>query len=417
MTAKNVAGTVEKESSTTSEILGVGPTNTELPKVSGTTTAGQSLTATSGKWSGTEPILYEYEWLRCNTGGAECSRAAAASALGASYTLQPADVGHTMRARVIAKNLAGTGEAESAATATVAGVAPKSTVAPLVLGLDIVGQELSSSEGTWEGTAPISYSYRWQRCSKAGGECADISGAKSAKYKLVNEDAGHTVRSVVTASNVAGSTEKESAASGEVTGQVPSNTELPKVTGEAKEGQTLTATSGKWSGTEPILYEYEWLRCNSEGKACTQAAAKSALGASYAAKAEDVGKTLIAKVYAKNLAGTGEAESTATAPVAGVAPKNTIAPLTVPTVTTTSGSTVAVTEGTWEGTKPIAYEVEWKLCSSATFCKVESKGEYATHKEFKVPAASGGKKLKVNVIATNTAGKGEKEALELSILI
>ncbi|RDJ94012.1 hypothetical protein B4Q13_17805, partial [Lacticaseibacillus rhamnosus] len=100
---------------------------------------------------------------------------------------------------------------------------------------------------------------------------------ESASFKIPDGDAGHTLRVVVTATNVAGSAEKESATTSEVIGNGPSDSEAPKITGEAKEGQLLTASSGKWSGTEPITYEYEWLRCNTGGAECKQAQAASVL--------------------------------------------------------------------------------------------------------------------------------------------
>jgi len=412
VSASNVAGSTEKESAVTGEVAGVAPKNTEAPTVSGTATAGQILTASSGKWTGTEPIAYEYEWLRCNTSGTECAQAAGASIL-PTYTVAGADVGHKLRAKVIAKNIAGSASAESAATASVGGVKPSNTLAPAVLGLAITGQTLSATEGTWTGTEPISYAFRWQLCSKAGTECADISGATKSTFTIPDGDAAHTLRVVVMASNVAGSTEKESAVTGEVTGVAPKDAEAPKVTGEAKEGVLLTASSGKWTGTEPITYEYEWLRCNAEGKSCVQAAGASIL-ATYTAVAADVGHTLITKVTASNIAGKVAAESAPTAPVKGIVPTNTVLPVTVPLGTTTSGSTVTATEGTWTGAPTITYEWEWKLCTTATSCKVEQKG---ASNSFKVPASSGGKKLRVNVIATNPAGKAEKEALELSILL
>jgi hypothetical protein len=224
-------------------------------------------------------------------------------------------------------------------------------------------------------------------------------------------DAGHTLRVVVTAKNVAGSTEKESATTGEVLGVAPKNTEAPAVSGEAKEGQLLTASSGKWSGTEPITFEYEWLRCNTAGEACVQAAGKSIL-ATYSAVAADVGKTLRAKVYAKNIAGTGEKESAATATVKGVVPANTVLPAIVGVLK--SEETVEGTEGTWTGTLPITYEYEWKICTAPTTCKVEQTG---SNKKFKIPASSATKKLRLKVIATNAAGSGEKEALEVLIAL
>src|SRR6202007_2811261 len=97
------------------------PKTPEGPGISGTATAGQILTASSGKWSGTEPIAFEYEWLRCNTGGAECTTASGASLL-PTYLAAAADVGKTLRVKVIAKNIAGTASAESEKTATVKGV-------------------------------------------------------------------------------------------------------------------------------------------------------------------------------------------------------------------------------------------------------------------------------------------------------
>src|SRR5256885_735892 len=44
-------------------------------------------------------------------------------------------------------------------------------------------------------------------------------------------------------------------------GNPPVNTSLPTVTGTAQVGQTLTASPGSWSGTQPISYAYQWRRC------------------------------------------------------------------------------------------------------------------------------------------------------------
>ena len=396
VTATNVAGSVEKTSATTGELLGVGPKDTELPTVSGTATAGQTLTASSGKWTGTEPILYEYEWLRCNTAGSECTTASAASLL-ATYTVAAADVGHKLRAKVIAKNIAGTGTAESAATGEVAGVLPKNVIAPLVLGLDITGQTLTATEGTWTGTEPISYSFQWELCNSAGASCGAISGATKSTFVIPDGDAAHTLRVDVTATNVAGSVEKTSATTGELLGVGPKDTELPTVSGTATAGQTLTASSGKWTGTEPILYEYEWLRCNTAGSECTTASAASLL-ATYTVAAADVGHKLRAKVIAKNIAGTGTAESAATGEVAGVLPKNVIAPLIVGAPV--SGTPSTATEGTWTGTEPITYSFQWFHCTGESCTEIGG----ATKNTYTPTVGEVGKSLKVKVTAKNVAG-------------
>jgi hypothetical protein len=209
--ATNVVTSVEKVSAVTGEVLGVAPKNTELPTVSGTPTAGQTLTAASGKWSGTEPIVYEYEWLRCNSAGSECTTDSAASLL-AAYTVVPADVGHRLRVKVIAKNLVGSGTAESAATAEVAGVAPKNVVLPLIVGAPVSGTPSAASEGTWTGTEPITYSFQWLHCNGKGEACTEISGATKNTYTPAAGEVGKALKVKVTAKNVAGSVAVESAA-------------------------------------------------------------------------------------------------------------------------------------------------------------------------------------------------------------
>ena len=111
-------------------------------------------------------------------------------------------------------------QATSAATGVVTSAAPVNTSVPVVSGVAQVGQTLSASTGSWSGTSPISYAYRWQRCSPG---CVDISGATASSYAAVAADVGATLRAVVTASNSAGSSEAASAqtaaviAAGEVT--------------------------------------------------------------------------------------------------------------------------------------------------------------------------------------------------------
>jgi hypothetical protein len=79
-------------------------------------------------------------------------------------------------------------------------IAPSNTVAPVISGTAVVGQVLSSTTGTWSGTAPITYSYQWKRG-------ATNIGTNSSTYTLVQADAGNTsnITCVVTATNSAGS--------------------------------------------------------------------------------------------------------------------------------------------------------------------------------------------------------------------
>src|SRR3954454_14538837 len=41
----------------------------------------------------------------------------------------------------------------------------------------------------------------------------------------------------------------------------PASTAPPAITGTPAQGQTLTASTGSWSGTQPLTYTYQWRRC------------------------------------------------------------------------------------------------------------------------------------------------------------
>jgi hypothetical protein len=90
------------------------PVNTGLPTVSGTATHGNSLNATTGTWTNS-PSSYSYQWQRCSTsavtdnnstnvGGSVQVCTDIPGATSANYTLQNADIGDVVQARVTATN-------------------------------------------------------------------------------------------------------------------------------------------------------------------------------------------------------------------------------------------------------------------------------------------------------------------------
>lgn len=104
------------------------PVNTAAPTISDTTPeSGQTLTANNGTWTGDQPIVFTYQWLRCNAGGQNCVQIPGATTQ--TYTVQSADVDNTLRVRVTGTNSSGASSAESAATSKVtAGVPPTGPV-------------------------------------------------------------------------------------------------------------------------------------------------------------------------------------------------------------------------------------------------------------------------------------------------
>ncbi len=67
---------------------------------------------------------------------------------------------------------------------------------------------------------------------------------------------------------------------------------------EFREGQTLTASEGKWSGAEPMSFTYQWQRCSLQG-ACVNVG-QSTSSSTYVVSQADVGSTLRVIVTAAN---------------------------------------------------------------------------------------------------------------------
>src|SRR5262245_35129185 len=158
------------------------------PSISGTPIVGNTLKGNRGQWNGTAPISYAPQWVRCDENGAGCNPISGATK--ADYKLISADLGATIRFRVTASNSDGSKTADSNETGAVgtANGQPVSTKPPVVSGFAEVGVNLHTTTGTWVGDKPMTFSYQWQRCDKAGNACSAISGAKSDNYTVAKAD-------------------------------------------------------------------------------------------------------------------------------------------------------------------------------------------------------------------------------------
>ena len=202
----------------------VAPTNTAEPRISGRAEQGRTLTASRGTWTGTAPISYAYQWVRCSVDGGRPDGGDCAIVSGATdrdHRLTSADVGFRMRVRVTASNTDGSRTAASNPTGVVVGP-PVNTAAPFPRGSMVVGQVVTADPGTWTGRLPISFAYRWLRCNSAGGECASIEGGGSRSYRVSPGDVGRKLRFNVTARNALGSTTVISTESAVVSEPLPS---------------------------------------------------------------------------------------------------------------------------------------------------------------------------------------------------
>ncbi len=201
-------------------------------------------------------------------------------------------------------------------------VAPQNAGEPSVTGTTRVGQVLRTTRGTWTGTAPITYAFRWYRCDGQGApdasDCERISNAAANSYTLRQADAGFRIRSQVVASNADGSAKATSNPTNVVTSPRPTNTKEPSISGTAKVGSTLQANRGEWAGEQPITYSYVWLRCNAQGDNCSEI--QGANDTAYEVRDADTGRTIRVRVSARNDRGTTSAISNQTGVVGGGTP-------------------------------------------------------------------------------------------------
>jgi hypothetical protein len=117
VTAANADGSGTATSNPTEVITSARPTNTTEPTISGSPVVGNRLAANRGTWVGEQPITYSFRWLRCNTGGENCSEIG--NATDNEYVVVANDVGRTLRVRVTARNDEGARSALSNPTAVV----------------------------------------------------------------------------------------------------------------------------------------------------------------------------------------------------------------------------------------------------------------------------------------------------------
>ncbi len=394
VTASNSAGSASATASQTAVVSGLPPANTTLPAISGTTTQGQTVSASNGSWSNS-PTSYAYRWRRCNASGANCADISSATAN--AYTLVFADAASTIRVVVTATNTYGDSSATSSQTAVATGLPPVDTLLPAISGIKGQGQTLSASNGSWT-NSPTSFAYQWRRCDNSGASCADIATATANTYLLVLADVGSTIRVVVTATNTYGDSSPATSSQTVVVGVAPANTALPTISGTTTQGQTLTAANGSWDNV-PTSFTYQWRRCNGSGANCTNIS--SATSSTYVLVLADVTSTIRVVVTASNTSGSSSpATSSQTAVVAGLPPANTA----LPTISgaTTVGLTLTASNGSWANTPPTSYAYQWRRCDSAG----ANCGDIAsaTSSTYVLVSGDAGSTIRVVVTATNPYG-------------
>lgn len=173
-----VAGTnTQGNASGTSGAVAIGaaaPVNTVAPAISGSTSLGATLTATTGTWTGHPAPTYAYQWRRngTNISGATAS----------TYAIAVADSAATITCQVTATNAGGSAAQVSNGITAQTFTVPTITGAPSISGTATVGSTLTASAASVSGNPSPTRTWKWLR------DGVDIAGATASTYLLVTAD-------------------------------------------------------------------------------------------------------------------------------------------------------------------------------------------------------------------------------------
>ena len=361
---------------------GNSPANVAPPKIepSSGATIGQTLTCSTGTWSGEPRPTYTYEWLQEGVAVGEPS---------SSYLVTSSNAGHTLQCRVTATNTEGHASAPSN-TVKVKGTAPslESSSSVRVLGGSAtaeLGEKLTCSHGKWSGAPTPTFSYVWLRT--LGSKTTAVAGAAAETYVVQEADEGGSLSCEVTASNLEGKASAKSTDSVPVGESAPEARTPPEIAGSAVVGAKLTCAPGEWRpNTAALEFKYGWLR---DGIVVAEKTN------TYTVAQADQAHTLTCEVIATNGAKKPRAAVSAGLYIPGTAPKDEQRP----TITGTAavGHELSCSPGAWSGTPTPGFTYQWLLEGEAI--------KNATGSSYTVPEGDQLKSLACEVTAKNSEGK------------
>jgi hypothetical protein len=395
--ASETGGAVAEFSPVTQPIAAEGaPTPLQAPELSGTTLVGSTLSATSpGAWTSSGPLSYGYQWQRCDEQGEECTTISGATA--SSYTPTQADAGAAVRVLVSATDASGSSSAVSPPL-IVSDSALSRVSGPSISGADQLGRALSAEPGIWTGSGAIAFGYAWRQCDADREGCQSISGAGGPIYSPRSGDAGHAIEVEVTATDGSDAATAFSMPTPPISAEAttPEDTAAPSIEGNLTVGQTLSATAGAWSGSEPLSFAYQWQRCSAGTEECVDIEGASA--ATYTLSEADAGSAVRVSVAASNSAGSASAVSSESEAVGLPGPPvDTQEPAI--TGAAREGEGLLAETGNWSGSRPLSFSYGWERCNSAGEACSEIAG--ATDQTYTAGSSDVGARLRVRVTAVN----------------
>lgn len=399
VTAVNDFGSTTRFTQSTVSVL-QEPAVISPPALSGNFLPQYTITSTRGTWEGEGAISFAQQWWVCTSEVPEargtvppgCTQIPTAT--GVSYIPTTSQIGKfvTMEERatnvtgdyvsswaqsrlVIAEALANKTVPVASVTTAASNKAPK------------VGGAVTVSAGTWTGTPAPAMNYNWLACdasviasavitvtqdvtveSLVPAGCVSVADGSSASYIVEQSVVGKYLSAVVTATNrVNEKAYRTASLAGTVTSAPVSGDTAPTVAGPPHVGTQLQALNGTWNATPAPSFTYEWAVCNSEVTSSSNALpagcslVTTEKTSTFVIKAANLGKFIISKVTATNVAGAASKWTASTAAITnGAAASKTPLITGNPVV----GQTLTTDGGTWVGTPAPIREYQWFACAT-----------------------------------------------------
>lgn len=188
----------------------------------------------------------------------------------------------------------------------------------------------------------------------------------------------------------------------------PSPVGSPHISGIPRDGETLTASDGTWSGVGPFTYAHAWGRCDRDFHC---ALIPGATSNTFTIRSIDVGYRFYVLVTASTPWGSSMSESDWTAVVAARPPSNT----SLPSVDGEArlGAILVAAPGGWIGTAPISYAYQWQTCDLAETACANIEGQ--TGQVMRVSSIDADL-IRVMVTATNVGGSASATSLSTDVI-
>ena len=326
------------------------PTVTSAPVIAGDPVSGGDLTATPGTWSNATAVTRRWFFNGSATG-----------ATGTAYTIpETAEEGDTVALLETAINGDVVRQAWSN-TLVVTEEIPVNVTPPVISGLNTVGSLLAVTPGTWEGASVVTR--QWLRNGV-------LTGGTGLSFVIPPEaEDGDDILCRETAANGNGSAQADSNVI-EVAA-APKNTVPPVIAGDAEPDGVLTATPGTWTAAESVTGEWFFNGAATGDTDLTWAFPTMAVDGDYA----------FYKETATNDTGAAEEFSN----ILTIEPPFDDSPVVIPA----ADLWVALSGGTWRGTRQIGLTLEWLGLPAGTTVEIWSEGPIPADGDGSTPAETG----------------------------